>query len=69
MNNESEPHGLARSVSSADVTQAVVDQILRDLVRGSSTTIKDCDWYLIAHSTNVPFSHRAGASLGLSKSS
>jgi len=52
------------------VTQAVVDQILRDprsLV--SLTTIKDFDRYLITHSTNVAvLSVLLGQRLGLSKS-
>ncbi len=52
------------------VTQAVVDQILRDpssLV--ALTTIKDFDRYLISHSTNVAvLSVLLGQRLGLSKS-
>ncbi len=52
------------------VTQAVVDQILRDpssLV--ALTTIKDFDRYLISHSTNVSvLSVLLGQRLGLSKS-
>jgi hypothetical protein len=52
------------------VTQAVVDQILRDPVSlVALTTIKDFDRYLISHSTNVAvLSVLLGQRLGLSKS-
>jgi HD-GYP domain-containing protein (c-di-GMP phosphodiesterase class II) len=62
-----EPGGVRRL---RHVTQAVVDQILRDprsLV--ALTTIKDFDRYLISHSTNVAvLSVVLGQRLGLSKS-
>ncbi len=70
MNNESEPRRPGAVRHLRHVTQAVVDQILRDprsLV--ALTTIKDFDRYLIAHSTNVAvLSVVLGQRLGLSKS-
>jgi len=70
MSGEEGPHrpGVVRHLR--HVTQAVVDQVLRDprsLV--ALTTIKDFDRYLITHSTNVAvLSVLLGQRLGLSKS-